>query len=170
MNVFILDENPALAARYHMDVHVVKMVLESAQLLSTCFLHFDIVGDKSKVYKPTHTNHPCSVWLRESFSNVVWLYQLLKELLYEYTYRFGRIHACSRLVPYFSRCLTKLSKQQLDTGLSPFAQAMPDEYRNECPVVAYRTYYLEKKVYMKRAGWNKNRPAPEWVSTCQTIV
>lgn len=153
-----------------MDVHVVKMVLESAQLLSTCFLHFDIVGDKSKVYKPTHLNHPCSVWLRESFSNVVWLYQLLKELLYEYTYRFGRIHACSRLVPYFSRCLTKLSKQQLDTGLSPFAQAMPDEYRNECPVVAYRTYYLEKKVYMKRAGWNKNRPAPEWVSTCQTIV
>lgn len=170
MNVFILDENPALAARYHMDVHVVKMVLESAQLLSTCFLHFDIVGDKSKVYKPTHLNYPCSVWLRESFSNVVWLYQLLKELLYEYTYRFGRIHACSRLVPYFSRCLTKLSKQQLDTGLSPFAQAMPDEYRNECPVVAYRTYYLEKKVYMKRAGWNKNRPAPEWVSTCQTIV
>jgi hypothetical protein len=170
VNVFILDENPALAARYHMDVHVVKMVLESAQLLSTCFLHFDIVGDKSKVYKPTHLNHPCSVWLRESFSNVVWLYQLLKELLYEYTYRFGRIHACSRLVPYFSRCLTKLSKQQLDTGLSPFAQAMPDEYRNECPVVAYRTYYLEKKVYMKRAGWNKNRPAPEWVSTCQTIV
>ena len=122
MNVFILDENPALAARYHMDVHVVKMVLESAQLLSTCFLHFDIVGDKSKVYKPTHLNHPCSVWLRESFSNVVWLYQLLKELLYEYTYRFGRIHACSRLVPYFSRCLTKLSKQQLDTGLSPFAR------------------------------------------------
>ena len=126
MNVFILDENPALAARYHMDVHVVKMVLESAQLLSTCFLHFDIVGDKSKVYKPTHPNHPCSVWLRESFSNVVWLYQLLKELLYEYTYRFGRIHACSRLVPYFSRCLTKLSKQQQEgsggqAGFQPHA-------------------------------------------------
>lgn len=108
MNIFYLDESSALAAQYHCDKHVVKMILESAQLLSTA--HRVLDGKKvfeehrgkfkeryrmpgpleTSLYEAAYVKHPCSLWARESFENYMWLYWLFIRLLDEYTYRYYR--------------------------------------------------------------------------------
>lgn len=119
MNIFILDNCPKKAAIMHIDKHLIKMILETAQLLSTCHRVLDGVktvglskkGRKSTkytlpdsreeiLYKSTHVNHPCSVWLRQSNENYNWLFSLYESLLQEYQYRYGRVHKCSNL--YYS--------------------------------------------------------------------
>ena len=65
MNIFVLDNDPFKAAEYQCDKHVVKMVLETAQLL--CSAH------ETAPYKRTHYNHPCAIWTRSSLSNYMWL-------------------------------------------------------------------------------------------------
>lgn len=106
MNIFILGESPKDSAIFQHDRHVVKMILESCQMLSTASLiddkllplleELDISYDS--FYKSTHMNHPCNVWLRESRANFVWLTIHLDALLVEYQHRFpGRVHKCSDL-------------------------------------------------------------------------
>lgn len=147
MNIFVLSKSPTLAAQYHCDKHVVKMVLETAQLLST------VAGEG---YKPTHKNHPCTVWARESLANYHWLYALGQALGQEYTHRYGKVHKSSLVIdslPYAPATVTG--------GMStPFALAMPDEYRTDCPVASYRAYYVGEKSRMLKYT---NRRAPEWV-------
>lgn len=79
-----------MAARYHYDKHVVKMVLESAQLLSSA--HHALGGQTTGLYKPTHLNHPCALWVRESGAHYAWLYKHHLALCAEYTYRYNRVH------------------------------------------------------------------------------
>lgn len=86
MNIFYLDSNPTLCAKYHNDKHVVKMILETAQLL--CGVHW--VTGKEAPYKLSHKNHPCSIWVRSSLENYLWLCELGLELCDEYTYRYGK--------------------------------------------------------------------------------
>ena len=147
MNIFVLDRNPILAAQYHCDKHVVKMVLETAQLLST------VCGQG---YKPTHKNHPCTVWARESLPNYQWLWRLGRELGKEYTHRYGKVHKSSLVIdelPYSPATVT-------GTEFTDFALAMPDEYRQDCPVSSYRSYYLGEKRRM--LNYTK-RESPKWV-------
>lgn len=119
MNIFVLDEWPHLAAKDHCDKHVVKMFLESAQMLSTaCRLSGLDVG-----YKATHKNHPCSVWVRQSLQNWCWLRELAYCLNEEYKARYNKPHHKSWLV------IESLPEPDLpDIGLTPFAQAMPEQY------------------------------------------
>ena len=83
MNIFYLDEDPVLAAQMHCDKHVVKMILESAQLLSTAHLLIDgdELADERGLYKATHKNHPSSKWVRDSSENYEWLWNLFDQLL-----------------------------------------------------------------------------------------
>ncbi len=69
MNIFALDTDPVTCAQYHCDKHVIKMILESVQMLSTTC---SILGAEAP-YKPTHANHPCTKWVRESWENFGWL-------------------------------------------------------------------------------------------------
>jgi len=105
--------------------------------------------------KATHINHPCAVWLRQSLSNVQWLNTHLRATLVEYTFRFGK--------PMNARLLSIADTIDTinvpDIGLTAFAQAMPDECRNECAVAAYRTYYSIHKC--KFARW-AHGPQPWW--------
>lgn len=152
MNIFILSIDPYEAARYHMDKHVVKMPLESAQLLSGAH-HYYESDITSLIYRPTHMNHPCAIWVRESTANYEWLYNLYKALLIEFSYRYGNHHGCNKLLPY-------LKDNPCVTGrISPFAQAMPDKYKTSYAVAAYREYYLGEK--RKFASW-KNTETPFW--------
>jgi hypothetical protein len=153
MNIFVLDNEPILAAQYQCDKHVVKMVLESAQLLSTVQNKYGI----STKYKPTHHNHPCTIWAGQSASNYFWLWSHAVALCEEYTFRYGKIHACEELI---RGPLADMPPGILEQGLTPFAQAMPDKYRDEDPVVAYRDYYICEKASI--ATWNKNRSKPYW--------
>lgn len=186
MNIFYLSKNPKEAAKYHLDKHVVKMILESAQLLSTAHRILDgnitqttvitktgksrntkryVLLDQekdSKLYNATHIHHPCAVWARENINNYMWLYQLFVALCEEYTYRYGKIHKTYTLLH------TLLSESPKNISQEPFtqpAQAMPSEYKNSDPVVAYRQYYIGAK--SKFAKWTRQQ-TPDWF-ICKNI-
>jgi hypothetical protein len=163
MNIFFLDNDPQLAAIYHGDKHVVKMILESAQLLSTA--HHVLDGDKEGLYKKTHMNHPCAIWTRESSHNYLWLLSLLKHLCDEYTFRYKKIHKTSQLIP----ALNELPSSIKNTTFTKPAQAMPEEFKNENSVVAYRNYYREK-IKQNIAQWRKTREAPLWIGDDYAII
>lgn len=150
MNIFALDSDPKYAAIYHNDRHVVKMTLESLQLL--CSAHI-MSGDEAP-YRLTHKNHPCSIWTRESTENYDWLSCLFEYLLEEYTFRYQKIHACSRYLE-FSKRIPKLNRKKM----TPFVLAMPDEYKTNDPISSYRKYYYLGKSHL--AKWT-NREAPYW--------
>ena len=100
MNIFFLDYDTKKCAKYHCDKHVVKMILETAQLL--CGAHW-VTGSEAP-YKLSHKNHPCSIWVRESLSNYLYLCDLGLELCKEYTYRYGRTHKSQQIIEW---CLDK---------------------------------------------------------------
>lgn len=153
MNIFVLDLDPQRAAQYHLDKHVVKMILETTQILSTV-----LSGKGLKApYKPTHANHPCVKWANTSFSNFNWLYRLGIELCKEYTHRYGKTHKCEALL---KEIIVPHPDMFSSLGLTNFAQAMPDAYKNTDPVIAYRNYYIgAKKELLKYT----KRELPDWL-------
>ena len=91
MNIFYLHQDPVKAAEYQYNKHVVKMILESAQML--CTAHHCIMGADADVpYKPAHRNHPSTKWARQSGENYTWLYRHMMELGREYEKRYGKKH------------------------------------------------------------------------------
>ena len=154
MNIFFLDENPTLSAQYHVDKHVVKMILETAQLL--CGVHHVTAHDSAHVpYKLSHKNHPCSIWCRESLSNYLYLCELGLELCKEYTYRYGKRHKSQDVIEW---CL--INKPNIpDIEFTDPAKAMPDEFKVDSVVESYRNYYMGAKFSL--AAW-KNREKPFW--------
>ena len=152
MNIFVLDKNIKKCAKYHCDKHVVKMVLESAQILCTAA---NLSGLKTP-YRSTHVKHPCVKWAMASMQNWRWLRQLATALNEEFKYRFDHKenHEAYKII-------TSLKEPLLpNIGLTEHPQAMPDIYKVPGDVVqAYRNYY----VGMKRpfATWKKRR-APKW--------
>jgi len=154
MNIFFLDEDPTMSAQYHVDKHVVKMILETAQLL--CGVHHATAPDNTYVpYKLSHKNHPCSIWARTSLSNYLYLCELGLELCKEYTYRYGKRHKSQDVIEW---CL--INKPNVpDVEFTEPAKAMPDEYKVGDVVQSYRNYYMGAKSGF--ATW-KNRQKPFW--------
>ena len=149
MNIFVLDKNPHVAAMYACDKHVVKMILESAQML--CSVH----PEGTAPYKRGFYNHPCTKWVRASSENYDWLIEHARALCTEYTRRYGKVHKSEKVI---DRC--DANRPELpDVGLTPFAQAMPEDYKNEDAVEAYRTYYRNDK--RRFATWKDVDP-PTW--------
>jgi Pyrimidine dimer DNA glycosylase len=133
MNIFVLDNDPVVAASYYIDKHCVKMPLEIAQLLCTTI---NLQGVETP-YKPTHINHPCSVWLRESLANWNWLVRHGIAVSEEYTRRYGKRHKSQDVIEWCAENLPKLN----DIGLTNFAQAMPEEYKNDNVVIIQNNPY-----------------------------
>ena len=159
MNIFALDESPILAAQYHTDKHVVKMIVETAQMLSTAHR---LKGNEEQInnehiYKKAYPNHPCTIWIREKSENYLWAYRLFESLLQEYKYRYGKDHSSVKLVPYLSVLPAKISIG----SRTPFAQAMPDYCKSADSITAYRQYYFIEKGHLFK--WTK-RNVPEWIS------
>ena len=151
MNIFVLSTNHDEAAKWHVDKHVSKMPLESAQLLCTNLNNINVPSP----YKSCHMKHPCTLWVGMSRSNFEWLCGLGLSLCEEYQHRYGRVHACKAVIEY---CQFQ-AKNFVDNGLTPFAQAMPDEYKRPDAVDAYRAYYNGGKRHL--ATWSK-RSRPDW--------
>ena len=159
MNLFILAEEPELAAQYHCDKHVVKMILETAQML--CTAHHTLDGDAALgkgFYKCTHVNHPCSKWVRKTQGNYLWAYRLFRALCTEYTYRYGKVHLCEEKL---ASVLEAVPTNIPDGAVTPFAQAMPDLYVHPDPVTAYRKYYIGEKSSI--LYWTR-RKRPYWAT------
>jgi len=161
MNIFALHPNPQVAARWHTDKHVVKMILETAQLLSTAhrILDKDMLSPikDEMLYKKTHWNHPCAVWVRQSVANYNYAYRLLVELLQEFEYRYRHSHKTKLLLD----CLKYPPINTPSFDLTPFAQAMPDEFKDPDSVLAYRKYYNDGKAHLH--SWS-GRPVPPFIT------
>lgn len=153
MNIFILDIDPVKAAEYQCNKHMVKMILESAQIMST--VH-SLCGN-STTYKPTHPKHPCTIWARESVNNYKWLLAHAKALCSEYTFRYGKVHKTQAIIDNELSIIPNIP----DIPLTKFVQAMPDKYKEEDPVEAYRAYYICEKGSF--AQWKKRNPPNWWI-------
>jgi hypothetical protein len=145
MNIFFLSFNAKIAAEYHCDKHVVKMIIESAQLLYSAHWVLNPENLPEGAYKKAHANHPCAIWVRESLSNYRWLCELGWWLCKEYQYRYGdeKTHKTESHIWW----LTENPPATLvDIGVTTIRLAMPDEYKCGNPVEAYRRYYKESKL------------------------
>lgn len=137
MNIFALDHNPQVAAAMLTDVHKVKMVLEAAQMLCSVF------EPGIAPYKRTHYNHPCTVWARTSRRNFDWLVTHGLAIATEYTKRYGKVHKSQAVIEWCRDNAALLTFPR--SSLTPFAQAMPEQYRQADGVAAYRAYYDAEK-------------------------
>jgi hypothetical protein len=158
MNIFYLDRDPIAAAQQHCDKHVVKMVLETAQLLSTAHWLQGEAGyaERHGLYKPTHAKHPSAIWVRDCAGNYDWTFALLCALCDEYRHRYGRQHATERLLMPLSEVPAKLDYRG---RFVPPPQCMPEEFKRPDAVSAYRAYYQGAKAAFAR--WTK-RTTPDW--------
>ena len=188
MNIFFLDNDPQKIAEYHCDKHVVKMIIEYAQLLSTAHRILDgeqytdltAAGrriqrwrmkdshDESMLYKASHINHPSAIWTRTSDQNYNWLYDMWCELLGEYTHRYGKTHACSKLedILYFTPNNIPVGDFFAPTPAMPqelkIVAANPIAGRKYDVLASYKNYYIKEKASF--AKW-KNRNTPDWFVT-----
>lgn len=155
MNIFFLDYDPKKCAQYHNDKHVVKMILETAQLL--CGVHWMIGGEAP--YKLSHKNHPCSKWVREDLNNYLWLCELGLELCEEYKYRYGKTHKTYQVILW---CID--NKPNIpDVEFTSPPLAMPDACKiNNNLISSYRNYYITEKSSF--CIW-KGRDIPHWYKT-----
>jgi len=97
LNIFVLDTDVEKAAKWHVDRHVVKMPLETAQMLCTARHELGEAPERIP-YRKAYVNHPCTIWARESYANYKWLCNMGVELCKEYTYRYGKVHKCQAVI------------------------------------------------------------------------
>lgn len=157
MNIFLLDTDPALAARYHCDKHVIKMPLECAQLLSTAMAHYGM----EPPYKETHKNHPCAIWARQYEGNYTFLWDLALEIGKEYTRRYGKVHKSTTLLTDGSipRSID-MGQPILQRSPLPNCTTIKGEYPQLNLVDKYRLYYMRDKAHM--LTW-KDTEEPWWM-------
>lgn len=152
MNIFVLDQDPKIAAQMACDKHIVKMPLETAQMLCTIYHKNNL----NAPYKRTHEKHPCTLWAGISKENYDWLYEHGLSLSKEYTFRYGKVHACESII----KSLVSKNISFKWPSMTKFALAMPDQYKDKLdPVKSYRNYYIGDKKPI--ATW-KNREIPDW--------
>ena len=180
MNIFYIDEDPVQAAQWMVDRHVVKMILESAQLLSTAHRYLDGVeyegksktGRKKKswvlsdarelvLYQATHINHPSAVWCRQSVENYNWLVEHFFALCEEYTNRYNKKHKCSQGDLAYMLQSPPHKLKEYDMTLMPSAMAEEYVINKFEPVTNYRNYYKNGKKHLHK--WT-NRQPPRWIN------
>lgn len=159
MNIFFLSFDPRIAAEHHCDKHVVKMILESAQLLYCSHWVVDPSRLPATAYKKTHPNHPCGIWVRESGANYRWLCELGLALCDEFTFRYGKVHKTRAHLEWLSAHPPGLP----EVGVTLIRQAMPEEYKRPNPVEAYRTYYRENKLKLRGIVRYSKRAPPSFL-------
>jgi len=178
MNIFYLSYDPRTCAAEHCDKHVVKMIIEYAQLMSTAHRVLDGIPYTAKtannrnikrwkldkprediLYKAAHINHPSNIWLRQSRSHYRWLFDLFQHCCVEYTKRYGKWHKTEQL----KSNLVYAPHNILDTGWSDPPPAMPDKYKVTDTIQSYRNYYIGEKVAF--ATWKSPSTIPTWFNT-----
>lgn len=189
MNIFALSDSPHESAIWQHDRHVVKMILESAQMLST-WARSDSANlalvppqHRDSLYKSTHVNHPCNIWLRDSRVNVVWLALHLDSLVSEYHRRFQKVHATDSLRWAFNQVacnivgLPRMWVRDSERNLirnpiiesyakqhMPFAVCMPDEFKDvRGAVESYRNVYRESKIFQSHVKWTRCDMIPDFL-------
>lgn len=176
MNIFYLDNDPVKSAEYMCDRHVVKMVTESAQILSTAHRVLDgvktLVTENGRtrytykldgmpeyiLYQATHINHPSVKWALEASSNYQWLYHHYKAIGLEYEYRYNKEHGAYN--PFLVYYLSLLPSNITTADFSTPPMVMPLEFQSNDVVGSYREYYRKEKIPSGVAYWKRNREIP----------
>ena len=163
MNIFYLHDDPVKSAKLHCDKHVVKMIIEYAQLMSTAHrvLDGDLYEDRTAnnrrikrwrlnnsnmenvLYKASHINHPSNIWIRSSDSHYQFVYDMFVALCNEYTHRYGRTHLTEEKL---KDILQHLPNNIASADFVDPPQAMPDDVKTHDAIDAYQNYY---RVYKK---------------------
>lgn len=165
MNIFILDENPLKIAEYLCDKHIVKMSLESAQIMCSSF-----PSEIETPYKKFNPRHPCTKWAGESFANYAWLYMYASEICNEFEYRYNKMHSSYNIIKdlfhkasnlYYSEEHKNYPGLWTKEDLTPFCLCMPEDCKiSKDPVECYREYYRKYKAHF--AKWT-GRDKPKWM-------
>ena len=181
MNIFYLDHDPTTAAKMSCDKHVCKMIIESAQMLSTAHRMIDgtLYTGKTKtgrnikrwlhpnsnlektLYLACHTGHPSTVWVMKNAYNYMWLYKHMMALNDEYKKRYN--HTKDHVaIQKLGEILSSPPKNALINKIATDPQpAMPDECKVPGDAVqSYRNYYVMKK--RRFATWKAPSTVPEW--------
>lgn len=165
MNIFTVDSDPYIAASYLHDKHILKMPLETSQMLSTCH-HFKHSNPHPNLYKPCFVKHPCTQWVMESAQNYFWTLQHFEAISKMFFKVYGKVHGSfKKLYPILCDIPDGLS---VSKGLTPFAKAVGKikKYMDiENPVDCYRAYYIGEKLTDKNGNLStwKGRGKPEWI-------
>lgn len=155
MNIFVLDEDPIKAANL-LDKHIVKMPLETAQILCTVARSRGFEAP----YKSTHVKHPAVLWTAQSSANWSWLCEHGLALCHEYTKRYKKRHKCQDIIIEMQLNTEKIWGEDLHYSKhTAFVQCMPDEYKRPNAVDAYRAYYIGAKKDI--AKWDHSEK-PSW--------
>ena len=163
MNIFVLDEDPVKSAQAMDCVRVPKMIVESAQMMASALRRWGATDEQmpltkaGRPYKGGYKNHPCTIFAGDTRANFKWLAHHAEALLDEYYHRFGKVHACHN--PIYQ--MSSMSKMIPEGELTPFAQAMPDEYKDDDAVKAYRAYY-HSKMYSAGGVHYRHTSPPDW--------
>ena len=175
MNIFALDYDPQVAANYMINVHCGalgysgKMIVESSQMLANCYKLETLTQapktQKGKSRKYSYYSHPCSIWTRKTYGNFEWLLFHANYLVEEKLYRDGPIHFCNSFIKW---CFVNYpdNLESNSQSLTPFALAMPDIYKQSCPIQSYRNYYINDKQIDKNGKWMMTytkRETPYWM-------
>jgi hypothetical protein len=172
MNIFVLDEDPQQAARMMCDKHIPKMIVETFQMMGSALRRHGATDEqmpltsKGKPLIGGYKNHPCTRWAGDCRSNFAWLALHGMALCTEYQWRFvgclgneyTKKHSCHDGITQMANMWDMIPNTF--TRMTPYVQAMPDEYKMVDAVDAYRQYYIMEKAYF--AKWEKGRPAPYW--------
>jgi hypothetical protein len=156
MNIFYINEDPIIAARELADDHIRKMQIESAQMCSTA--HW--VNGSTAPYKQSHTNHPSTKWTRESIQHYRWLVQHGLEICNEFEKRYGKKHKTKDVLEW----LRDNEPNIPDNGFIDPPQCMPDEFKLRNVIDAYKNFYINDKVAIKKLDWKKLNNKPEWIN------
>lgn len=148
-----MSQDPVEAAQMHCDKHCVKMILETAQMMTT--VH-DRYGATNLPYKPTHAKHPSTVWAGDNQLHYNWLRTLGLALCREYTHRYGKVHKTEKII----KCLWKAPAAMPTIEWRDPPQCMPEECKVCDTVTAYRNYYIIEKA--RFAKWAHFTKPPQW--------
>lgn len=162
MNIFVLDADPEKAAQAMDCVRVPKMVTESAQMMASALRRWGATDEQMPLtksgspYKGGYARHPCTLWAGDSDTNFLWLANHAISLCREYKKRFGKVHACQSPIHQMSHMMPYVGEE-----MTPFAQAMPDEFKHEDAVQAYRAYY-HSKIHSAGGVHYRHTNPPDW--------
>jgi len=155
MNLFFVNKDPVVAAFDLVDKHVVKMILECCQMMSTAARRNGY--ESEHIYKDAHVNHPMTRWVGDSKEHYAWCWEHAIALSSEYKVRYGKTHKSSRLLPRLTVAMANVpSNGWVDPPL-----CMPDEYKIGDYVESYREYYRKGKAHIHT--WTRKQ-IPSWIN------
>ena len=171
MNIFVTDENPWQSARVLPDKHIVKMPLETCQMLSIVASEKwgygygtlpKANGEPYATNKGAFRNHPCTIWANKTVENANWLMWHGVALCEEYYVRYGKIHTC------FNTLLTAFDIFPTDidyTQHTSFVFAGPDEFKHDTSIDIFTAYkmYIASKPWVCDNYLRLPERKPDWV-------